>query len=121
MERESRRLTDGSVFYVVDGKLRFNQGYLQRQCAISSLRICETLPPLDELQRFKQASSLGFLCARLILPPLKPLGSDHQTTYPLGIKRSFDRESLQFDACLRVHRQHRARGMRTPRPATCQH
>jgi hypothetical protein len=58
VERESRRLTDGSVFYVVDGKLRFNQGYLQRQCAISSLRICETLPPLDELQRFKQACTL---------------------------------------------------------------
>lgn len=60
VERESRRLTDGSVFYVVDGKLRFNQGYLQRQCAISSLRICETLPPLDELQRFKQASPFCF-------------------------------------------------------------
>jgi hypothetical protein len=68
------------VFYVVDGKLRFNQGYLQRQCAISSLRICETLPPLDELQRFKQACGLS--CAHLILPPETPVDVDHQGNLP---------------------------------------
>lgn len=57
VERENRRLTDGSVYYLLNGKQRFTQGYLQRTFAISSLRICETLPPLDELQRFKQAGS----------------------------------------------------------------
>ncbi len=57
VERENRRLQDGSVFYVMDGKQRFTQGYLQRQIAIRSLAICDALPPLDELQRFKQVTS----------------------------------------------------------------
>lgn len=58
VERENRRLQDGSVFYVLDGKQRFTQGYLHRQIAIRSLAICDSLPPLDELQRFKQARNI---------------------------------------------------------------
>lgn len=78
VERENRRLTDGSVFYVMDGKQRFTQGYLQRQCAISSLRICETLPPLDELQRFKQArSSTSAMAALLQLQPCHSVLLNH--------------------------------------------
>ena len=55
VERETRRGVDGSVVYVLNGRQRFHNGYLQRLISIKSLIILSTMPPLDELQRFKQA------------------------------------------------------------------
>lgn len=60
VERETRRGVDGSVVYVLNGRQRFHNGYLQRLISIKSLIIMSTMPPLDELQRFKQARTRAF-------------------------------------------------------------
>jgi hypothetical protein len=58
VERELRR-TDGETFYVLNGNRRFHNGYLQKVVSIKSLVIQETMPPLDELQRFKQVTQVS--------------------------------------------------------------
>lgn len=57
VERETRRGVDGSVVYVLNGRQRFHNGYLQRLISIKTLIILSTMPPLDELQRFKQVGA----------------------------------------------------------------
>ena len=54
VEREKARGLDGAVIFVLNGRQRFRNGYLQRPIAIKSLTILAAMPPLDELQRFKQ-------------------------------------------------------------------
>ena len=56
VERERGRAADVGAVYVLNGKQRFRNGYLQRSIAIRSLIILSTVPPLDELQRYKQVS-----------------------------------------------------------------
>ena len=56
VERERGRAADVGAIYVLNGKQRFRNGYLQRSIAIRSLIILSTVPPLDELQRYKQVS-----------------------------------------------------------------
>ena len=58
VERERGRAADGGAVFVLNGKQRFRNGYLQRSIAIRSLIILSSVPPLDELQRYKQVSSV---------------------------------------------------------------
>ncbi len=57
VERERGRAADGGAVFVLNGKQRFRNGYLQRSIAIRSLIILSSVPPLDELQRYKQVDS----------------------------------------------------------------
>ena len=69
LERERGRAADGGAVFVLNGKQRFRNGYLQRSIAIRSLIILSSVPPLDELQRYKQvdsAPSVTFQALRLI-------------------------------------------------------
>ena len=67
VERERGRAADVGAVYVLNAKQRFRNGYLQRSIAIRSLVILSTVPPLDELQRYKQVgcSSVASLKASL--------------------------------------------------------
>jgi len=61
VERERGRAADVGAIYVLNGKQRFRNGYLQRSIAIRSLIILSTVPPLDELQRYKQVKFCSLL------------------------------------------------------------
>ncbi len=60
VERERGRAADVGAVYVLNTKQRFRNGYLQRSIAIRSLIILSTVPPLDELQRYKQVNLQPF-------------------------------------------------------------
>lgn len=46
----------GELMYVLNGSQRFSQGYLVKNMALKSLGVEETMPPLDEIQRFGAVS-----------------------------------------------------------------
>ncbi|GAB4821977.1 hypothetical protein N2152v2_009023 [Parachlorella kessleri] len=52
---QQRDRSTGEVFYLL-GSQRFCEGYLQKVVALKSLQPEETLPPLDELQRYNAAA-----------------------------------------------------------------
>ncbi len=49
---QQRDRSTGEVFYILNNNQRFCEGYLQKVVAIKGLLPEETLPPLDELQRY---------------------------------------------------------------------
>lgn len=51
----------GETYYILNGSQRFVEGYLQRTVNIKGLIPEETLPPLDELQRYNAVGGVGTL------------------------------------------------------------
>ncbi|PRW59844.1 transcription elongation factor SPT5-like protein 1 [Chlorella sorokiniana] len=53
---QQRDRATGDVFYILNNNQRFLEGYLVRSIAMKSLILQESLPPLDELQKFNAAA-----------------------------------------------------------------
>lgn len=53
---QQRDRVSGDVYFILNGTNRFHDGYLVKTVSLKSLSLEESLPPLDELQRFNAAA-----------------------------------------------------------------
>jgi transcription elongation factor len=56
---QQRDRATGDVYLILNGSNRFIEGYLIKTVALKSLDLQESLPPLDELQKFNAAAQVG--------------------------------------------------------------